>query len=297
MPTPAIVLLNPAAQGGRAAGLRRPMESWLAHHAPGVPLLAPGNPEAALATLMVVAPRTRVVVVGGDGTVNQLLPAFLRCGHRLGLVPAGRNNLLAQALGTTELDWRRALAYALRAPTGPIDVGEVQSELGTHYFAADLGIGYSAELSEQRDRAPRLLKGRARLLWARLAAWRHVQTVDTQVWLDNEPIHNGPLLLGQVLTTGSGRLDDGWLDLLLLQRPQRMGWVEVLPQLIRPEAGESTLTQPRPARWHSGTEVRVEAQTPLRLAIDGESLGPLSRLRVKVLPRAMQAAGRHAAEF
>jgi len=132
------------------------MERWLAHHAPGVPLLAPGNADAALATLMVVAPLTRVVVVGGDGTVNQLLPAFLRCGHRLGLVAAGRNNQLAQALGVAQLDWRRALAYALKAPTAPIDVGELHAEQSTHYFVADLAMGYSAELSEQMQQAPAL---------------------------------------------------------------------------------------------------------------------------------------------
>lgn len=296
MPTPAIVLLNTAAQGGRAAALRRPMESWLAHHAPGVPLLAPGNADAALATLMIVAPRTRVVVVGGDGTVNQLLPAFLRCGHRLGLVAAGRNNLLAQALGMTELDWRRALAYALHAPAAPIDVGELQSELGTHYFAADLGIGYSAELSEQRDRAPQLLKGPARQLWARLAAWRQVQSVDTQVWIDGESVHDGPLLLGQVLTTGSGRVDDGWLDALLLARPHRWGWVQVLPQLIRPEAGESSLTHPQTAHWHSGTRMLFDAKSPLRLAVDGERLGATGRFSLRVLPKAFQAAGQHAAK-
>lgn len=296
MPTPAIVLLNTAAQGGRAAALRRPMESWLAHNAPGVPLLAPGNADAALATLMVVAPRTRVAVVGGDGTVNQLLPAFLRCGHRLGLVAAGRGNLLAQALGVDRLDWRRALTYALNAPAGPIDVGELQSEQSTHYFIADLAMGYSAELTEQLQRAPTLLRGRARQLWARAAAWRQASSIDSRIWINGELEHDGPLLLGNVLNGGTGRLDDGQLDTLLLSRPQHWGWARLLPELMRPEPGESGLTHSRHAHWHSGTKVLVDAKTPLRLSIDGERLGALARFRVQVLPRAIQAAGRHVAE-
>lgn len=294
---PAIVLLNSAAQGGRAAALRRPMEQWLAHHAPSVPLLAPGSADAALATLMVVAPLTRVVVVGGDGTVNQLLPAFLRCGHRLGLVAAGRNNQLAEALGVAGLDWRRALAYALKAPTAPIDVGELHAEQSTHYFVADLAMGYGAELSEQMQQAPAFLRGRARQLWARLAAWGHVQSVDTQVWVNGQLEHDGPLLLGSVLNADSvsGELNNGRLDAVLLSGPKRRGWAQLLPQLIQPKPGESGLTRPSSAQWRSGNKWLIDARSPLRLAVDGERLASLSRFSVQVLPRAVHAAGRHAA--
>lgn len=300
MPTPAIVLLNGAAHGGRAAALRRPMEHWLAHHAPGVPLLAPGNADAALATLMVVAPRTRVVVVGGDGTVHQLLPAFLRCGHRLGVVPAGRSNQLADALGVAGLDWRRALAYALHAPTAPIDIGELRSEQPPQYFVADLSIGYGAELSEQLQQAPALLGGRSRQLWGRLMAWRRARSTDAQVWINGQLEHDGPLLLGHLLNAAQtpehpGRLDDGRLDTLLLARPHHWGWARVLPQLIRPDARDSVLTRPSAASWASGSRLVIDAREPLRLSADGERLPSLQSFRVQVLPKAVQAAGRHAA--
>lgn len=299
MPTPAIVLLNAAAHGGRAASLRRPMERWLAHHAPGVPLLAPGNADAALATLMVVAPRTRVVVVGGDGTVHHLLPAFLRCGHQLGVVPAGRSNQLAVALGVTALDWRRALAYALHAPAAPIDIGELRSEQPPQYFVADLSIGYGAELSEQLQQAPAVLGGRARQLWGRLMAWRHARSTDTQVWINGQLEHDGPLLLGHLLNAAQtlehpGRLDDGQLDTLLLARPRHVGWAQVLPQLIRPDKRDSVLTRPTAASWTSGSKLIIDARAPLRLSADGERLVSLQSFRVQVLPKAVQAAGRHA---
>lgn len=299
MPTPAIVLLNTAAHGGRAAALRRPMERWLAHHAPGVPLLAPGSADAALATLMVVAPRTRVVVVGGDGTVHQLLPAFLRCGHRLGVVPAGRGNQLAQALGVAGLDWRRALAYALAAPSAPIDVGELRSEQPTQYFVADLSIGYSAELSEQLQQAPALLAGRPRQLWARLAAWGRAHSTEAQVWIDHQLEHDGPLLLATLTNArgadGAGRLDDGRFDTLLLARPKPWQWARVLPQLIRPVPGESTLTRPSSAAWSRASQLVIDAKAPLRLSADGERLDSLASFRVQVLPKAVHAAGQHAA--
>lgn len=302
MPTPAIVLLNTAARGGRSAALRRPMERWLAHHAPGVPLLAPGNGDAALATLMVVAPRTRVVVVGGDGTVNALLPAFLRCGHQLGLVPAGHCNQLAHALGIGALDWRRALAYALRAPVAPIDVGELRSAEPPAYFAAGVSIGYGAELIEQWQRAPALLGPTPRQLWARLGAWRRAQAVDAQVWVNGQLEHDGPLLHAHLLNAAgpdaspSVQLDDGRFDALLLTPPRRWAWAQVMPRLVRPEPNESLLTLPAGSTWSSGHQWVVDARAPLRLAADGEPLPSLRSFRVQVLPKAVLAAGRHAAQ-
>lgn len=125
----AVVLLNP-----QAAGLRRPMADWLAHHAPGVSLLMPEGVQAARARLAILAPRTRVALVGGDGTLSAMLPALLRNGLRVGLVPAGRANRVAGALGLGALDWARALMYALHAPTAPVDVGLLETDRTVLHF-------------------------------------------------------------------------------------------------------------------------------------------------------------------
>jgi diacylglycerol kinase family enzyme len=40
-----------------------------------------------------------------------------------------------------------------------------------------------------------------------------------------------------------------------------------------------------------------DAKSPLRLAVDGERLGATGRFSLRVLPKAVQAAGQHAAEL
>ncbi|MEO8299063.1 MAG: diacylglycerol kinase family protein [Burkholderiales bacterium] len=299
MQDPAIVLLNPVAGQGRAAALRRPIEQWLAKRMPQVPLLAPSSADAALATLMVIAPRTRVVVVGGDGSVQAMLPAFLRCGHRLGLLPAGTNNHLARALGVHGVGWPKALAYALKAAVAPLDIGQVQTEDDTAHFVASLHAGFDAQVAARLQRAPRLLRGLPRRLWTVPAAWLQHAPTEARIWVNGELEYEGRLSSANVLnapTPGTSlpahaiaaepRFDDGRLDALVVPA---LGLWSVLRLLAGHPAHPASLYQ------LCGQKLVIDAGRPLALAADGDPLAPASRLTVQVLPRALYAAGRHAA--
>jgi diacylglycerol kinase family enzyme len=299
MTAPAIVLLNPTADGGRAAALRRPMEQWLARHAPGVPLLAPASADAALATLMVTATRTRVVLVGGDGTVHAMLPAFLRCGHRLGLVAAGSGNDLARALGMHGLDWRKALAYGLKGRVAPIDIGQLQTEHETSHFVSSLAAGLDAQIAAYAAGAPKALHGRARYVWATATGLLRASPTEARVWVNGALEHEGRLLMASLLNTpsyGSGmpivpsaRLDDGRLDAVLLDA---LGPLRLAGLFVRMLRGRHV---GHPAvRLLSGQKMLIDAHRPLALAADGEPLPEASRFTVQVLPRAVYAAGLHA---
>ncbi|MEX8517348.1 MAG: diacylglycerol kinase family protein [Leptothrix sp. (in: b-proteobacteria)] len=292
----AIILLNPLAGGGRAKALRQPMQRWLEHFAPAVPLLAPDNVDEALATLMITATRTRVVLVGGDGTVNVLLPALLRRGHRLGVVPAGRGNDLARALGVNELKWSVALRYALHAPTAPLDLGQLEFEGGARLFASSLAVGYDAAVAQQARNAPSWLgNGRACAGWAALRAWISQHPSELKVWLDGKLEHDGPALLASVLNTPTyhngvpaapqALLDDGQLDTLLVDRPGRIGLLRLLPRLW---TGHH-LGRPG-VRLLSCKKMLIDASTPLELAVDGEPITAAARFSVQVLRRALQVA-------
>lgn len=298
MPDPAIVLLNLTADHGRAASLRRPIERWLTHRAPNVPLLAPTSADAALATLMVLAPRTRVVVVGGDGSVHALLPAFLRHGHRLGLVPAGRQNHLAHLLGVAGFGWRKALAYALKAPTAPIDIGQVQTEQLTEHFATSLTAGLEAQLAAPHAQPPWPLAALGRQAHTSYAAWFARRPTETRIWVDGRLEHEGVVLSCAVLNTGESgpardlaplpRLDDARLELRIVQAVGALTAGRLL----------ADIAADRPVRhaavhWRAGERVLIDANGPLAVAIDGEPQLSAQRITVQVLPRAVHVAGAH----
>src|SRR5512147_1148399 len=111
---PTMVLLNPRAAGGRAAALAAPMRAWLGEHAPGVALVESDSIERSRATLQCLPRSSRVVLVGGDGTLHQMLPVLLTHRLALGVVPLGGGNDTARALGVAGMPWPKALELALR---------------------------------------------------------------------------------------------------------------------------------------------------------------------------------------
>jgi diacylglycerol kinase (ATP) len=291
-----VVLLNPHANGGKALALRRPIEAWLARNSPGVSLLVPDSIDQAQATLAILAARSRVVLVGGDGTLNRMLPAILRCGHRVGLVPAGKRNDTARAMGIDTLQWPEALAYGLHAPTGPVDLGQLDTESETRHFVSSLCAGFDASLAQRVMDAPRWLRGAPRYLWAGALAWAGLRPRELRVWVNGQLEHDGNTLLVSVHNTATchggvpaapgARIDDSRLDTLVVGS---VGRLRVLPLMWR--LAKARHVQPPRVSLHSTRKMLVDATEPMPLVIDGESIAPVARFSVHVLPRGLHLAG------
>ncbi|MDP4301268.1 diacylglycerol/lipid kinase family protein [Leptothrix discophora] len=289
-----VVMLNRHADGGRALALRRPIEAWLARHAPGVALLVPDSPDAALATLAILAVRTRVVLVGGDGTLQRMLPALMRCGHRVGLIAAGRHNDIARALGVAGLTWREALPYALYAPTAAVDLGQYETDTDTRHFVGRLGAGLAARQDARASALPRWWPLPVRQLWSGLAARAASQSQALKIWVNGQLEHDGTAwsvsvcnaegALGGLPQAPHARLDDHRLDTLVLA-----------------DAGPAVLWRMRQGRHvhppqvslHNTRKLLVDAAEPMPISIDGEPQPATTRFSVRVLPRALHLVGAH----
>ncbi|MEY4753256.1 MAG: hypothetical protein RJA44_931 [Pseudomonadota bacterium] len=293
--TSAIILLNPHAGQGQALALRQPMQRWLEHHAPAVPLLVPDNPDEALATLLITAQRTRVVLVGGTGTVQAMLPSLTRRHHRLGLVPAGRHNDLAASLGLTRIGWSEALRYALHAPALPIDLGHVETEQGPALFCSSLACGHDALATELAQQAPGWLgRGIGRSAGAALRTLLTRPAQDLRIWADGRAVHDGPLALAAVLNTSTyhgdaqmapaAQPDDQQLELLLLRQRRHLGLLRLLPWLHAHRPASI------PIERHGCRKLLFAASTPTPLLLDGELRPSAQRFTVQLLPRALKVA-------
>lgn len=83
-----------------------------------------------------------VVVGGGDGSMNAVAPALLKCGLPLGILPMGTANDLARTLGIPP-DVDRAIEIIAAGHTKKIDVGHVN---GRPFFNV-ASIGLSVDLA------------------------------------------------------------------------------------------------------------------------------------------------------
>ncbi len=86
-----------------------------------------------------------ILVVGGDGTINEVANGMVFSHVPLGIIPAGTANVLAMELGLGS----KAVAAARRisecAPER-ISIGQVHTELGSRYFVMMAGAGLDAHI-------------------------------------------------------------------------------------------------------------------------------------------------------
>ena len=85
----------------------------------------------------------RLVICGGDGTVNQVLPALVHRNVDLGLVPSGTGNDFARALGIPR-HWRAAVRTLTTGAPQTFDLGRV----GQRYFCTVAAFGFDAQVSQ-----------------------------------------------------------------------------------------------------------------------------------------------------
>jgi diacylglycerol kinase (ATP) len=293
-----IILLNPYAAGGRARKLLPLIQKWCdSQSSLGIEaaIVMPESIQAALAILKNAPPHSRIVVVGGDGTLNQMLPGLVQGNFQVGLVPYGSGNDCARAWGLHKMHWQEALDFALKADTKPTDVGQVNlPDQTVHYFHSSLALGFDASVGNKALEGPKFLTGLLRYLVATFRELSAINNWPVSVAVDGQHLTDGSCLLASTLNTrtyGGGmpavpnaQIDDGELNLLLAGKFNRLQTLLMLPRLlIGRHLGHSRI-HTQPFRYAD-----ISSQTDLPIAADGETLGHTKRLRIEVLPGALQA--------
>ncbi len=241
----------------------------------------------------------RVIALGGDGTVHEIVNGLMRLPAEqrplLGVVPVGSGNDFAHAIGVP-LQPDRALAHALNAPASSVDIGRMTDENGrVEYIDNTLGIGFDAVVTIRSHKLP-VLRGFAMYLTA------VIQTIllnhnpaqlriraDDQAW-ETEVIMtalcNGPREGGGFLVAPRADLRDGLLDYMLVKKCSRAAMFRLLPEVMR-----GTHEQFPQVRFGQCKNFQLQADRPLYIHTDGEiytSFGSnLRGLQFEMLPAAL----------
>ena len=227
----------------------------------------------------------RVVVVGGDGTVNEAANGLLAAGAghevELAVIPRGTGTDFVRTFGIpNKLDG--AIAVARDGEIREIDAGRVSYRAwdgspGSAYFVNVASAGMSGAVAMRANSTSKALGGKASFLWATLAAFARWKNAQVSVDIDGEHregsmldviVANCEWLGGGMHMTPKAKPDDGVFDVLLIGDITKRDLVQTLPKIYR----GTHLPHPK-AEELRGREVRVEAPTPLPVELDGEQPG------------------------
>jgi diacylglycerol kinase (ATP) len=292
-PSRVAVIVNPisGARGRPTAGLKRAAlaERVVAaegHEGSVTVTTGPGH-AAALARAAVAEGAGLAVAWGGDGTVNEVASALAFGPVALGIVPAGSGNGLARDLGLPR-DPAAALRAALRGVERRIDVGE----LGGRLFVTTAGIGLDAEIARRFN--ARALGRRGLIPYWTLAArtlWRYEPGLYT-LEVDGARLETRALLItcanarqygGRAVIAPAARVDDGWLDLVVVEARSlwATGW-----HARRLFTG--SLAQAPGICMRRYRELVVQAPAPLTFHVDAEPVAGGAWLTGRVHPGALR---------
>ncbi len=227
-----------------------------------------------------------VVVWGGDGTVNEAASALVHTGIPLAIVPAGSGNGLAADLGIP-FQPRAALAVAARGRTVAIDAGQIAD----CFFFNMAGIGIDAIIAARfaerglRRRGPLgyLTLSAAELL--RYRAKTYTLTIDAESVEHTAmlvAIANGRQYGNRVLIAPGARLDDGLLEVVVVEQLSMIGIAWRLPSLFR-----GTLGPGRGITMRAAQGLRVEASGTIPFHVDGEPRAGMDQLIAQIHPGAL----------
>jgi YegS/Rv2252/BmrU family lipid kinase len=263
-----------------------------------VPLIVAASIPKAQAAIADLPKGNRVILAGGDGSLQPILAALLAGEHELALLPLGTGNDLARALGVHGLHWRRALELALQAPCSRMDVGQVDLADGSrHYFASSLACGFDAAAGAGVAAMPKFLPGLLRYAAAALMQFAQLRSHPLRWAADGQAEQKTAALLASCLNTptyASGmrlapraRIDDGQLQLALAKN---LGLLPTLLLFARLLAG-GRHTGAAAVHMQSFQQLQIvasETGQALPVLLDGELLPAQAQLHIQVLPQALR---------
>jgi diacylglycerol kinase (ATP) len=232
-----------------------------------------------------------VVVIGGDGTVNEVISGLLTSRRNdmpdIGIIPAGSSNDFSKSLGIPQR-WREACEVIARGSVREVDAGQV----GPHYFCSASCLGYFAEVAA-RSLEMKKLRGSLRYVIPAFGVIRNMtEGWEMTVRADGRVLHsnyavllvgNAPRFGGLTMLPGA-RPDDGRLDCLLIEMAGRWEALQLIPLAYR-----KALARHRKATRFQTASLSVALTRPTRICNDGEMIRDVVKsLEYRVLPRRLR---------
>jgi YegS/Rv2252/BmrU family lipid kinase len=229
----------------------------------------------------------RVIAWGGDGTINEIASVLAFGQVPMGIVPAGSGNGLARELGLP-FEAAAALEKAVGGSARAIDVGEIEQRL----FVNVAGIGIDAHVAARFNAVGNLRRGPRTYVALTAAALTSYRAKTYDIVTGGERITKTALLIvlangtefgNRILIARGARVDDGLLDMVVVEERSRLATISRVPWLLARSIHRVPVWSTRPV-----IEVTIESAEPILFHVDGEPVQGGRRVTAQVRPGALQ---------
>lgn len=232
----------------------------------------------------------RIIVAGGDGSVNEVINAIAGADVELALVPRGTGNVLARELGIPVNDVDAACDVIAAGRSVPMDLARANGR----YFALMAGIGFDAAVVDRVDPDVKDLLGPAAYGLAGISellrhrASRFAITMDGLRYETDASlvvVANVSSYALRIKIASHASYDDGFLDVCVFESAGSHK-MTLLSQALRLILQGTHKGDPN-IRCFRAANVIVESDPPVRVQVDGDVVGQ-TPTTIQIAPSAVR---------
>jgi YegS/Rv2252/BmrU family lipid kinase len=231
-----------------------------------------------------------LVVVGGDGTLNEVVNGIAGTEAELAILPAGTG----QDFGRTHripTKFDDAVRVAVTGTSVAVDLGRVTFAAGERYFANVGSVGMSGAVAKRANAMSKALGGRITFYYAlarEFLTWRNTEVTvsfdggERRGRMHDVIVANGQWHAGGMRLAPGAVANDGLFDVVLVGDVTKLDFVTTSPKLY----SGGHVNHPR-IDVVRASAVTVRAEEPLPVELDGEPVGTTDA-RFEIVPRALR---------
>lgn len=211
----------------------------------------------------------KIIAVGGDGTVNEVLNGIVGGRASLGILPCGTGNDFAKTIYKTS-DIDKIINILIKSDSKKCDIGKCNDK----YFINIASVGLDAEVAHKVQRSKKLIKGKFSYLYSLSSTLLNYKPIAFKITIDDinmeEPtllttISNGKYYGGGIMPTPYANIFDGNFDICHIRKLNKFKIPFILNKYIKGKHENI-----KEVSFFKGKNITIQSAHPFATNIDGE---------------------------
>ncbi|MDI7258926.1 MAG: diacylglycerol kinase family lipid kinase [Thermodesulfobacteriota bacterium] len=271
-----LVIVNPAAGGGKTLRLFPKIKRWLSESPHEFFFTIPKSPDEMRSEIVNASARgiDAILILGGDGTVHDILPAIATTNLPFGFLPCGRGNDLVRNAGL--------LSNLKKSCHLPSDPSFSKFDLPTVNEAPFIGIaylGFDAEVNKLANDGKGYFGGKLGYTICVLKTLKKFRPFEIEMTIDDHylrervmmvSVANGPYYGGGMKIAPQAAMNDGILDICIVKEISKWELLRQFPKVFN----GTHISHPK-IMMKSGRRIKIISDESREIFADGEYVGSL----------------------
>lgn len=299
------VIINPKSASGNTVKMWREIQASIQRSLGTIEVLMTEYPHHATSIAKEIAEKKELdclIVMGGDGSIHEVVNGLIDENGKVinpklkvGILNSGRGCDFIRTLGVPVIAGE-AVSKLVEGHTKAVDVGQIKINRGdkvdTHYFINSFSYGLGGEVAKNIQRNESMFSPTTTYFIASTLGFLKSKPFEIEFSINGEKpfkeecmnifVMNGRYSGGGMHWAPPGRLDDGLLDLIIIEKLSKIKLAMVTPKVY-----DGTFLSVKEVKHNQVKTVRMKAQKDLALEMDGE-VTQGKDIELSVIPNAIQ---------